>query len=83
MKNPANSGGFSTPSLPRYNPDRATAAAARNIPGAAWITDEVVADTINVWAPYYGGKLTPHEAVEILTNFMGFVDALVQAERKT
>lgn len=60
----------------------ATAAAARNIPGAAWINDEAVADTIRVWAPYYGGKLTEAEAVEILMNFTNFVDALVQAERK-
>ena len=60
----------------------ATAAAARNLPGAAWITDAAVADTIRVWAPYYGGKLTESEAVEILMNVKNLVDALVQAERK-
>lgn len=59
----------------------ATAAAARNIPGAAWITDEAIADTIRVWAPYYGGKLTESEAVEILMNFMNLIDALVQAKK--
>jgi len=60
----------------------ATAAAARNIPGAAWITDEAIADTIQVWAPYYGGKLTEREAVEILMNFTNLVDALVQAKKE-
>lgn len=60
---------------------RATAAAARNIPGAAWIDDEAVADTIAVWAPYYGGKLTEAEAVEILMNVKNLVDVLIQADR--
>jgi len=82
MKNSADSAGLSTSIMPRCKPDQTTAAAARNLPGAAWITDEAVADTIQVWAPYYGGKLTEREAVEILLNFMDFVDALVQAERK-
>lgn len=83
MKTSTDLTGLSNQSEPRCPLDRpATAAAARNIPGAAWITDEAVADTIQVWAPYYGGKLTPNEAVEILMNFMGFVDALVQAKRK-
>ena len=60
----------------------ATAAAARNIPGAAWITDEAVEDTIQVWGPSYGGKLTENEAVEILMNVKSLVDVLIQAERK-
>jgi hypothetical protein len=60
----------------------ATAAPARNIPGATWIDDEAVADTIRVWAPYYGGKLTEAEAVEILMNVKNLVEVLVQAGRK-
>jgi hypothetical protein len=35
-------------------------------PGTAWITDEAIADTRRVWAPYYGRERTEHEASEIL-----------------
>jgi hypothetical protein len=59
----------------------ATATAARNIPGAAWITEAAVEDTIAVWAPYYGGKLTEAEAVEILMNVKNLIDVLVPQER--
>jgi len=45
-------------------------------------TDEAIADTIQVWAPYYGGTLTESDAVEILMNVTDFIDTLVQAERK-
>lgn len=82
MKGPAERTGFAGQNeqvCPSTRP--ATAAAARNIPGAAWIDDEAVAYTIRVWSPYYGGTLTEAEAVEILMNFTNFVDALVQAER--
>ena len=83
MKTPAEMTGLTGQSEQGCRLDRpATAAAARNIPGAAWITDEAIADTIQVWAPYYGGKLTEREAVEILMNFTNLVDALVQAKRR-
>jgi len=58
-----------------------TAMAARNLPNAAWITNEAVAETIRVWTPYYGKKLTDHEAVEILTNLKNLVYTL-SSERK-
>jgi len=83
MKIAANSTGLTGQPEQGCRVDRpATAAAARNLPGAAWITDAAVADTIQVWSPYYGGKLTESEAVEILMNVKNLVDALVQAERK-
>lgn len=58
-----------------------TAAAARNQPGAAWITDAAVAETIRVWSPHYGRSITEAEAVEIQMNVVGLAEALVQAER--
>lgn len=82
MKTPAEGTGFAgeTEQVCRSNRP-ATAAAARNIPGAAWIDDEAVADTIAVWAPYYGDKLTETEAVEILMNVKNLVEVLIQADR--
>jgi hypothetical protein len=32
----------------------------------AWITAELISETITVWQPYYTSRLTPSEAVEIL-----------------
>lgn len=58
-----------------------TAAAARNQPGAAWITDVAVADTIRVWSPHYGRTITEAEAVEIQMNVVALAEALIQAER--
>jgi hypothetical protein len=46
----------------------ATAAAARHVPGAAWITEAMVQDTRRHWSPRYGRELSDAEAVEILMN---------------
>jgi len=54
----------------------------RRPPGAAWITDEAIADTRRVWSPYYGRELTDDEAVEILMNVRNLADVLVQAGRR-
>lgn len=84
MQNRRESTGFTGQLEQECRPDRPpTAAAARNLPGAAWITDELVAFTIETWAPYYGGKLTDSEAVEILMIVKNLVDALVQAKRNS
>lgn len=32
----------------------------------AWITPELIAQTIDTWAPYYDDNLTPECALEIL-----------------
>jgi hypothetical protein len=83
MKNPTNPTGLTGQIEQGCRSERpATAAAARNLPGAAWITDEAVADTIRVWAPSYGGKLTESEAVEILMNVKNLVEALIRAKRR-
>ena len=78
MKTSTDGTEFSSQPEPERPVDRpATAEAAQYIPGAAWITDEMVAYTIKVWAPYYDGKLTPEEAVEILVNVKNFARALL------
>jgi len=33
-----------------------------------WITEELIADTLRVWQPYYKEALTVDDAVEILVN---------------
>lgn len=58
------------------------AASPRRPPGAAWITDEAIADTQRVWSPYYGRELTDAEAIEILMNVRNLTEVLVQAKRK-
>lgn len=59
----------------------ASDAAPRRPPGAAWITDEAIADTRRVWSSYYGRELTEAEAVEILMNVKNLAEVLVQARR--
>lgn len=54
----------------------ATAAAARYVPGAAWITQAMVEDTRRVWSPRYGYELSDAEAVEILMNVRRLVQVL-------
>ena len=42
----------------------------------AWITPELVADTLRVWQPYYKEKLTTADAVEIMMNVSRLYDVL-------
>lgn len=79
MNPPRNSTGLSAP------PGQGcpvSGAMPRRPPGAAWITDEAIADTRRVWSPYYGRELTDAEAVEILMNVRNLADVLVQAGRR-
>lgn len=79
MNPPRNPTGLSAP------PEQgcpASDAMSRRPPGAAWITDEAIADTRRVWSPYYGRELTEAEAVEILMNVRNLADVLVQARRR-
>ena len=79
MNPPRNSTGLSTP------PEQGcpvSDAMPRRPPGAAWITDEAIADTRRVWSPYYGRELTEAEAVEILMTVRNLADVLVQAGRR-
>ena len=50
-------------------------------PGTAWITEEAIADTRQVWSPDYGRELTDAEAIEILVNVRDLAEVLVQAKR--
>ena len=34
----------------------------------AWVTPELLAQTIDTWQPYYQFSLTTHDALEILLN---------------
>jgi hypothetical protein len=45
-----------------------------------WITREAIDNTKRVWSPSYKYALSDNEAIEILLNYTGFVDALVAAE---
>lgn len=42
----------------------------------AWITPELLADTIETWQPYYGGQLTAMDSLEILLGISQLLDAL-------
>lgn len=54
-----------------------TAAAARYVPGAAWITQAMIEDTRRVWSPHYGYELPDAESVEILMNVRRFARVLL------
>ncbi|MCL2645401.1 MAG: hypothetical protein FWD61_00180 [Phycisphaerales bacterium] len=83
MRNASETTGFQARNDQPCTPDRTTATAARNLPSAAWITNEAVAETIRVWSPYYDETLADHEAVEILMNLKNLVDTLSRnKERK-
>lgn len=53
--------------MPRRPPELPTA--VDRPPGTPdWITDELLAQTLRVWQPYYATRLTPHDAVEMLVS---------------
>jgi len=41
-----------------------------------WITDELIADTISTWQPYYEATLTEQDAIEMLVNVGRLYDLL-------
>ncbi|MCA9243660.1 MAG: hypothetical protein KDA32_06900 [Phycisphaerales bacterium] len=50
---------------------------ARLEPGLpAWITPELIAETIRVWQPYYAAPLSAVDAVEILVNTAILLDSI-------
>ena len=59
----------------RVDPDAAT---ARAVPVGlpAWITADLIAETLRVWQPYYSEPLTPEDAIGILLNVGGLFSAL-------
>ncbi len=47
----------------------------------AWVTDELLAETKDVWSEVYGRPIDDAEAIEILVNTKRFVQVLVEATR--
>jgi len=48
----------------------------------AWISDELLAKTIDVWSTNYGRPISEDEAVEILMNVKRLGEALLKARRE-
>ena len=48
----------------------------------AWISDELLARTIDVWSANYGRPISEDEAVEILMNVKQLGEALLKARRE-
>jgi predicted hotdog family 3-hydroxylacyl-ACP dehydratase len=42
----------------------------------AWISRDLVAETVAVWSPIYGQRLTEREAIEILLDVSRLFDVL-------
>jgi hypothetical protein len=51
-------------------------------PRPAWITDALLAETIDVWTQAYGRAVGGDEAVEILVNVGRLAEALLEAKRE-
>jgi hypothetical protein len=47
---------------------------ARTLP--KWISHDLVAETLAVWSPIYGRRLTEREAIEILLDVSRLFDVL-------
>ena len=47
---------------------------------AAWISDQLLADTIDVWSRVYGRPVATEEALEILANVRRFGELLIQTK---
>ena len=48
----------------------------------AWISDELLAGTIDVWSEAYGRAISEEEAVEILMNVKRLGEVLLKARRE-
>ena len=57
-------------------------AATRRPLSLAWITDEMVAETIGVWSEAWGRPVGEDEAVEILVNVRRLGEVLLRARRE-
>ena len=42
----------------------------------AWVSEELIAETLDVWNPYYAARLTRADAIEILQSVGRLVDVL-------
>lgn len=48
----------------------------------AWITDDLLVETQDVWSEVYGRPVDETEAIEILMNAKRFAEVLIQAARE-
>ena len=48
----------------------------------AWISDELLAQTIDVWSANYGRPISEDEAVEILMNVKRLAEVLLEARKE-
>ena len=51
-----------------------------NIDKPAWVSADLVAETIAVWSPIYGQRLTDREAIEILLDVGRLFDVLGECD---
>lgn len=65
---------------PKIVEERDRAAPIRPL-SLAWITDELLAETKDVWSEVYGRPIDDAEAIEILVNTKRFVQVLLDAAR--
>ena len=42
----------------------------------AWVTPELIEQTLRVWQPFYQHQLIPNDALEIIRGVAGIVDVL-------
>ena len=48
----------------------------------AWISDELLAETVDVWSEAYGRPVSEEEAVEILMNVKRLGEVLLKSRRE-
>ena len=51
----------------------------KSAPIPEWITPALLADTLRVWQPHYAQPLTEADALAIVMNVSGLLDALENA----
>ncbi len=76
MKNLAKRAGISTPNLEDHHDSPGRPRSLQ------WITDELLAETRQVWSTAYGRVLSEEEAVEILRNVKRFAEAILNSGYK-
>ncbi len=70
--------------FPRANgpDDQGPGTAVERPPRPAWISDALLAETVEVWSEAYGRPLDEDDAIEILRNVKRLGEALLDAKRE-
>lgn len=77
VKNSSEKTGFAGPEMEPVQPLRGE---GRPL-SLAWISDELLARTQQVWSKAYGRPVSEEEAVEILRNVKQLAEVLLEAKR--